>query len=79
MLVTHQVPPPVPPSPGTTAQPPLTPDTVLQWVDAALSPDGPTRSSAERALALAEDTARPGYLSSLLDIVLAREAVAEVK
>lgn len=82
MLVT-QVPAAAVPGGGGSAapssSPPLTPDTVLQWVGGALSPDGPTRSAAERALALAEDAASPGYLSSLLDIVLARETVAEVR
>ena len=68
-----------PPGGGVAAAPPGTPETVLAWVSAALSPDQSSRVAAERALATAEEDAAPGYLSALLDIITAVDAVAEVR
>ena len=70
---------------------PLTPGEVLAMLSTAIGGDGTSatmmlssstsaaRADAERNLQNAADTAAPGFMLSLLEIIEAREGVAEVK
>ena len=82
------------PPPGGGAQQlprqPLTPGDVLALLSTAIGGDGTSavllasstsaeRADAERNLQNAADTAAPGFMLSLLEIIEARDGVAEVK
>ena len=81
----------LPPPGGGAQQPrqPLTPGDVLALLSTAIGGDGTSamlssstsaaRADAERNLQNAADTAAPGLMLSLLEIIEAREGVAEVR
>ena len=76
------------PPPGGGARQALTPGNVLSLLSTAIGGDGTSalisstsaaRADAERTLQNATDTAAPGFMLSLLEIIEAREGVAEVR